>query len=93
MEFIPILISAIAAAVVMPLFQWIKKASAWVDGLPSWLKQVLVVGLAAVSAFVTKLTGVPLPSDVFGMDATALQTVVTSLLAFLLHKIYKTQTA
>lgn len=96
-ELIPLLVAAVTGAVVMPLFQLFKKASTWLDAQNAWIKRLLVGVLSFAAVKLTTLTGITIPSDIFSIDATTLQTLVSfgaaTLLHFLKNKIFPAKEA
>jgi len=84
-QLLPILVAAIVGAIVMPVFQGLKKVSTLVDGLNPWIKRIAVVVLSFGAVALSRLVGIEVPSDILGMDSTALQTVLGALVAYLLH--------
>lgn len=84
-QLIPLLVAAVAGAVVMPVFQVFKKVSAWLDGLNPWIKRAIVAVLSVAAVKLTQLSGIVIPADIFSMDATTLQSAVAFGVATLLH--------
>lgn len=90
MEFLQWMLPVLLGGLTTVAMQGLKAANAWVDGLPSFVKQVTVVALAFVAAKGSALLGVNLPSGLLGVDATTLNAAFTALAALLLHKLHKT---
>lgn len=81
-----LLIPVIVAVLTVPLFNLLKQASAWVNGLPDPVKQTLVmVWAGAANILVSVIPGLTLPSTLAGINTTAVGTALTTILAWALH--------
>lgn len=90
---IMIAVAALVGALVMPIMQGLKKASAWVDGLPAWAKQAIVGGLSLGATYLSVFLGAPVPGDILHMPGEAVSALLTAVFAMLAHKVFKAKTA
>lgn len=88
MELLAWLLPVFVGGLTTVLMQVFKKANAFVDGLPAFVKQVIVVALAFVASKGTALLGVSLPAGIFGIDAVTLNAALSALVAFAMHKLH-----
>ena len=88
-QILPLLISALVAALVVPVMQGLKKLSAFIDTLPSYAKRVIVILLAYGTTLAFSAIGAPIPEDVLNMDGEAVSAVLSALFAFLGHFLLK----
>lgn len=88
-QLLPVIAGAIAAAT----FQYVKHASDTLDAAPAWLKQIIVVVLAAVLAWLGSVLGVQIPTDVHAIDPTIWTGIISGALALALHAVKKGDSA
>lgn len=73
---LPILVGIITPHVVDAL----KKASAWLDAAPAYVKQAAAVVVAGIATMLSTVAGVGVPADLEQWDAALVKTVVAALL-------------
>lgn len=83
--FLPLIVPAIVGVLTRYCMAGLKKASLWVDTLPAWAKQTIVVVIAMVLTSLAALTGVDLCG---GHECTGLAAVTTGGLGALVSAIF-----
>lgn len=84
-QILTLAIPVIVGVLTVPLVNLIKKASTWVDALPDAVKQLFVLLVAYAANLLSGLLGVTLPTSLGGFDSTAVGTLISAVLAYLLH--------
>jgi hypothetical protein len=72
----------VVGLVTVPLFDLVKKGSAWVNGLPVWGKQVAVVLVASALTFLGQFLLVALPVDLALFTEGDVSALLAAIIAF-----------
>lgn len=83
---------AIAAAVVPALgiflLTQLLKLNAFFDGLPALVKQLVTVAEAYALALAAGFLGIVLPADLGGLDPVTVQTALSALFSWVIHRYF-----
>lgn len=80
-----LMIPILVAIFTVPIFDFLQKVSAWLDALPPTVKRLIVALIVAVFNWLTVLVGIAPTQSPTGLSQTAVGTVLSALLAYLLH--------
>lgn len=83
------LLPAIAGAIAMVTFQYVKHGITLLDQAPAWLKQLLVVLLASGLTWLGTVLGVSVPPDPHAINPTVWQAIIAGALALAAHAVVK----
>lgn len=81
----------VIAAIVVPLYGYVKKIVVALDGLPAIIQQVLVILIAAVLTWVGAQINVALPTDLALFTEADLAAGLAGALSLILHNAAKTR--
>ena len=94
---LPVVSGAVVGAILKPVMDGLQWAWAWLGRRGEKVKRLALLGLGCVAAIVTKATGVPVPADLFHMDAGALSMMLNAFIYALVghftHKMTHTPAA
>jgi len=79
----------LSAFVVAFVWQKVKKARTWIEGMNPWLHRGVVAVLAVAVSFVGQYVDAAIPSDIGLWDQTTISSFVTAGWAMLLHQFHK----
>ena len=83
---LPILLPIVTGYLSTGGMEWLKKISDTIDGLPSWLKPVVVFVLSTAITLAAKGLGWTIsPADMTALGSTSIQAVLGGLVAIVLH--------
>lgn len=86
------LLTAILAAIVPALAIYfltqLLKINTAIDALPGLIKQLIVAAEAVILTYVGAAAGIPLPPDLGLLTPELVQAGLTTLFAFLVHKLF-----
>ena len=88
-----VVVGAIVPALAIYLVTQALKLNATIDGLPTLAKRVLTVVEAFALAQFGSFVGLDLGMDLGSLDATTVQTALSTLFAWLIHKLFPTKPA
>ena len=80
-----VLVPLIAGVILPPIMNWLKAAMAWIDKLPPTTQRLIVALLAAGFNWGCQLLHVTAPTDISGVNAAWIGTVLTTLIALGVH--------
>ena len=75
----------LVAILTVPLFSLVKKYQAWVDALPAWVKQVIVVAVAGLLTWIGTFLNVILPTDLAIFGSPEISTLLSAAMAYGIH--------
>lgn len=84
-QLLALLIPVVVGIITVPLFNFIEKIAGVVDKLPDALKRIVVAIIAALLNVAWQALGINGPTSIAGLDPAAVGTVISSVLAYLLH--------
>lgn len=84
-QILTLAIPIIVGIVTVPIVNLFKQASTWLDKQPDVIKQLLVLLFAYGANLIAQKTGITLPTSIGGFDSASVGTLITTILAYILH--------
>lgn len=86
---LPLLVTGIVGALLVPIGKLLLNANAWVDGLSDWVKRLIMAALAIGSTWLVAHSGISLPENLLVMDSTTLSALLTWAVSLAVHAFTK----